>query len=377
MPRKCVLIVDDQHEVRRMLHAWIETLRPAVDVFSMPSGEEAMLEASRRSIDLMIADVRLPGITGIELMTKIQKRHPAMRVILITGVSDYRIRKQAAEAGAYAFFIKPIEMPDFLDAVERALGLVETSLPAAPIVQPEVELPTLGERLRNLRRRIQGISVTLFDYQGKILEEAGGIEEIVPGSGMLLSILSLCSASAKVNLGLRPSQSIHYLQGRGHDLIVANLGMEHYLAAALPVNQTGCFPEKAASEILAAIPCIGESLASLGGIDLSSEEIPVPLVNGSKKEDTPLPEDLLTATASQLPVETERVTSLEPLSPEEVSDLEEVFRRKNISRLNAGDLESFWDAAAEEHSDKNVRGGAALTFEEAEKLGLAPGSETD
>jgi len=360
-----------------MLHAWIETLRPAVDVFSMPSGEEAMLEASRRSIDLMIADVRLPGITGIELMTKIQKRHPAMRVILITGVSDYRVRKQAAEAGAYAFFIKPIEMPDFLDAIERALGLVETSLPAAPIAKPEAKLPTLGESLRELRRRIQGISVTLFDYQGKILEEAGGIKEIAPGSGMLLSILSLCSASAKVNLGLMPSQSLHYIQGRGHDLIVANLGVEHYLAAALPANQADSFPEKAASEILASIPCIGESLASLGGINLSAEEVPVPLVNGSKKEESPPLEVLLSEAVSQPPVEIEPAALLEPLSPEEASDLEEIFRRKNISRLNAGDLESFWESAAEELSDKNVRGGAALTFEEAEKLGLAPGSETD
>lgn len=375
MPRKCVLIVDDQHEVRRMLHAWIETLRPAVEVFSMPSGEEALLEASRRSIDLMISDVRLPGITGIELMGKIQKRHPGMRVILITGVTDLRMRKEAAEAGAYAFFLKPIEMPDFLDAVERALGLVETGLPAAPIVQPESEPPKLDERLRSLRSKIHGTSVTLFDYQGNVLEEAGGLHEFTPGSGLLLSVLGVCSASARVNLGIKPAQAVHYFQGRSQDLIVANLGPEHYLAAAVPAAQDG-FPENAVSEILASIPGMMESLASLGQVALSREEVPAPQAASAKEEPAP-PADLHPHEAEQSSLKTELPAPVEILSPEEVLSLEEMFERKNVSQLNPDDLDDFWDTAAEQVSDKGVRGAAALSFEEAKKLGLAPDSGPD
>ena len=145
MDRYRVIIVDDHHDVRRMLHAWVKTLGPQYDVLAMPSGEEAILDASRQPVDLLIADFRLPGITGLELMAKIKRRYPDLKVILITGMSDPKIRRQVAEAGADAFFIKPVEMPDFLDAVERLLGTVETFLPPAPILE-EKPRPRSEER---------------------------------------------------------------------------------------------------------------------------------------------------------------------------------------------------------------------------------------
>ena len=103
MDRYRVLIVDDHHEVRRMLHAWVQTLGPRYEVLAMPSGEEAILVASRQPVDLLVADFRLPGITGLELMAKIKRRYPDLKVILITGVVDLKIRRQVADAGADAF----------------------------------------------------------------------------------------------------------------------------------------------------------------------------------------------------------------------------------------------------------------------------------
>ena len=88
-----VLIVDDQREVSRLLRSALETIEQGLDVTEAPSGEEAMLEASRSKIDLLIADYRLPGITGLELMKKIRARHPQAGVIIITGVTDPRARR--------------------------------------------------------------------------------------------------------------------------------------------------------------------------------------------------------------------------------------------------------------------------------------------
>ena len=56
----------------------------------VPSGEEALLVASRRPVDLLIADVRLPGISGLELMARVHKRNPELKTILITGLTDPR-----------------------------------------------------------------------------------------------------------------------------------------------------------------------------------------------------------------------------------------------------------------------------------------------
>ncbi|NTW35931.1 MAG: diguanylate cyclase, partial [Syntrophobacteraceae bacterium] len=133
-----VLIVDDQHEVRRMLAASLRTLGKNFDVLEVPSGEEALLISSQLSLDLVVADVRLPGMSGLEMVARLQKRTPQTRIILVTGVDEPRLRRQVADAGADAFFYKPVEMADFLDAVERCLGLAGEAFPLPPVAEEPV-----------------------------------------------------------------------------------------------------------------------------------------------------------------------------------------------------------------------------------------------
>jgi CheY-like chemotaxis protein len=85
MPKYRVLIVDDQSEVRRLLRAGLVTLGPDIQVVDVPSGEEAILVISRQPFDLLIADVRLPGISGLELKTRARMHNPNLKLILITG----------------------------------------------------------------------------------------------------------------------------------------------------------------------------------------------------------------------------------------------------------------------------------------------------
>src|SRR5512133_2743145 len=129
MAKHRILLVDDQHEIRRMLRAGLETLGPDYQITDVPSAEEAMLVISRHPIDLLICDIRLPGMTGLELKAKVQRRNPDLKVILITGLTDTKIRKQVADAGVDGFFTKPLVLADLLDAVERIVGEVQTFLP--------------------------------------------------------------------------------------------------------------------------------------------------------------------------------------------------------------------------------------------------------
>jgi DNA-binding NtrC family response regulator len=101
---KSILIVDDQHEVRRMLRAGIETLDPEFQVLDLPSAEESLVVISMQPVDLLVTDIRLPGISGLELMQKIRKRNPGLKVIVITGLLDPDLLSQVKQAGAEAFF---------------------------------------------------------------------------------------------------------------------------------------------------------------------------------------------------------------------------------------------------------------------------------
>ncbi|HEX2981848.1 MAG TPA: response regulator, partial [Anaerolineaceae bacterium] len=102
MPVPTVLLVDDQRDIVRLLHASLQTLGHELEIIDAPSGEEALLEASRRKIDLLVSDYLLPGISGVELMHKIQVRSPELKVIFISGMTDRKVRKEMLNSGAVA-----------------------------------------------------------------------------------------------------------------------------------------------------------------------------------------------------------------------------------------------------------------------------------
>ena len=125
MPSYRILIVDDQSEVRRVLRAALETLGLDLKIIEVPSGEEAILVVTRQPVDILIADIRLPGISGLELKDRARKRSPEMHLILITGMTDEDIRQKVARSGADAYFFKPIDIPVFLDTIQKLLGVKE------------------------------------------------------------------------------------------------------------------------------------------------------------------------------------------------------------------------------------------------------------
>ena len=223
-----ILLVEDQHEVSRLLHSALETLEHDLEVVECPSGEEAILDSSRHQIDLLVADYRLPGVSGIELMHKIRKDHPKVKVILITGMTDPKVRREVADAGADAFFIKPVPMADFLDAVERHLGLVEAMLPPEPIAGDDEEeiQRSLPDLLASLRQELEAAAVLLLNDTGRIVARAGDLPESNNEVPLISSLLSIYSAGRKISrlVGQEITSSWHVFDGGKHDLIFAPIG---------------------------------------------------------------------------------------------------------------------------------------------------------
>src|SRR5215211_3016568 len=106
MANPCILLVDDQKDIVRLLHSTLQSLGHPLDIVDAPSGEEALLEASRRKVDLLVTDYLLPGISGVELMRKIKARNPEVKVIFITGMTERKIRNEMLSAGGVAVFDK-------------------------------------------------------------------------------------------------------------------------------------------------------------------------------------------------------------------------------------------------------------------------------
>ncbi|MFZ3079740.1 MAG: response regulator, partial [Bellilinea sp.] len=140
---KRILIVDDALELGRMLRAAVETLGAGLEVKLFPSAEEALMETTRLPPDLLIADIRLPGITGLDLARRLRERNHEIKILLITGLTAKDLDAKAGAAGADRFLRKPFLMSEFMAAASELLGLnqPENEQPQAVPVVPETPAP--------------------------------------------------------------------------------------------------------------------------------------------------------------------------------------------------------------------------------------------
>jgi FixJ family two-component response regulator len=117
---KLVGVVDDDISVRRSLDRLIRTMHLDASVFA--SAEEFLASDYCRKVDCLILDVCLPGMSGIELNRHLLASRCNVPVIFITAhESDERARSEAASEWTVAYFIKPFDGNELLDAVDTAL----------------------------------------------------------------------------------------------------------------------------------------------------------------------------------------------------------------------------------------------------------------
>jgi FixJ family two-component response regulator len=117
-PKRVVAVVDDDRRVRESIRNVLESAGYEAITFA---SAEAFLECSLLSgLTCVVADVRLPGIDGIELQRRIRAERPELPVIFITAHDDDWVRGQALRGGAKAFMVKPFDGCELLEGVAQA-----------------------------------------------------------------------------------------------------------------------------------------------------------------------------------------------------------------------------------------------------------------
>ncbi|MCJ7802163.1 MAG: sigma-54 dependent transcriptional regulator, partial [Candidatus Marinimicrobia bacterium] len=112
-----ILIVDDEINIRMTLKDILED--EGYETCVAGTGEKAIKIASKENIDMIILDVKLPGIDGIETFKNIHKDKPELDVLMISGHSDISTAVSAVKIGAYDFLEKPLSMIKILTAVRN------------------------------------------------------------------------------------------------------------------------------------------------------------------------------------------------------------------------------------------------------------------
>ena len=121
-----LLIVDDDPAQRSLLDSFLTSQGFQTVVVS--SGENALEALRQQKIDMMISDVRMPGLTGLDTLRMARKEHGSFPVLLVTGYADVRDAVGAIRDGAVNYLSKPIDLDELLVSVRQATGL-STSAP--------------------------------------------------------------------------------------------------------------------------------------------------------------------------------------------------------------------------------------------------------
>jgi DNA-binding NtrC family response regulator len=104
--KKRILIIEDDEEMRALLRDVIEEEGYQTD--SVNNGSEAYRKLVKEPFDLIITDVRMPGLTGLDILPGMKKLQPEAPVIVITAFGSEEIQRKAFEKGARAYLEKPI-----------------------------------------------------------------------------------------------------------------------------------------------------------------------------------------------------------------------------------------------------------------------------
>ncbi len=108
MPR--MLVVDDEQDICKCLQDFFSARGFAVT--RAYSGEEALERLSESETDVILLDILLPGLSGIEVLRRAREAYPQARVIMITGLDQADLRSQADHYGAAAYITKPFDFSD-------------------------------------------------------------------------------------------------------------------------------------------------------------------------------------------------------------------------------------------------------------------------
>ena len=114
-----VLIVDDEPYIRELIQRCLEM--EGYDCHTAAHAEAALAALDDDSYQLLVSDIHMPGMSGMELLATVRQRHPDLAVLMVTGVDDRKVGIQALRLGAYGYLIKPFDVNELAINAANAL----------------------------------------------------------------------------------------------------------------------------------------------------------------------------------------------------------------------------------------------------------------
>ena len=152
-----VLVVDDEPYIRELIERCLELEGYECD--TAPCGEDALERLAGGGYQLLVSDIHMPGISGMELLATVRARFPDLAVLMVTGVDDRSVAIQALKLGAYGYLIKPFDLNEL--AINAANALERRRLALLSQATHDRLEAEVQRRTAEIRRREEEIALRL------------------------------------------------------------------------------------------------------------------------------------------------------------------------------------------------------------------------
>ena len=183
-----ILIVDDERPVRFMVRRLMEAM--GYTVFDAGSAEAALETLENTAVDLVITDLKMPGMDGLTLAKQLLQDDPDRPVLLMTAYADLDSARQAIGLGLYEYFTKPFDVNDVSAGVRRALERRRLALENRAY-QEDLE-QKVEERTRELMKKLQEL-----EARDRLLQHLLSVQQPQETLGLAVQLaLDLCACDA-------------------------------------------------------------------------------------------------------------------------------------------------------------------------------------
>lgn len=226
---KRVLIVDDEEKVVFFLRESLEELGQDFNIGTAGSAEEALAKIERHPYDLVISDLRMPGLDGLHLLETIKEKHPSTRFILMTAYGSDEVKARAQRLDAYHYITKPFHVSDLLRVARDALAEVpETKSDLPPLAGAQTE--PIERALSNLRFEVGAQCAFLADLRGQLISEVGPTQGLDTGTFLPLVAKGRASASGMAEyLQDQETFNLNFYEGKKYDIYSTTVGNDMFL----------------------------------------------------------------------------------------------------------------------------------------------------
>jgi len=167
---KRVLVVDDEEDMLWMLQRNLNKGMQDVEILAAKSGEEALAVLSDKNVNLVITDINMPGMNGLDLLIEINNRYPQTGVIIMTAYPSNAYKNEAMLSGSLRFIEKPFDIND----MRRTVGQVLKENEGFQGTVDGIELMDIVQ-FNGLSRATAALKVTTTDHEGMIFFKNGEV----------------------------------------------------------------------------------------------------------------------------------------------------------------------------------------------------------